>query len=120
MEEDVPDMLWDFLLDLTRTGTPAKKKLAASLLRVAQLMAAALGQCSGPVSHIQMYGLETASYYRQRPNILVRWTCTDWVGLISKIMVLLKKPRYGRATKSCPDNVQTILVRRTSTDFLCT
>jgi hypothetical protein len=32
MKEDVPDMLRDFLLDLTRTGTPAKKKLAASLL----------------------------------------------------------------------------------------
>jgi hypothetical protein len=32
MEEDVRDMLRDFLLDLTRTGTPAKKKLAASLL----------------------------------------------------------------------------------------
>jgi hypothetical protein len=32
MKEDVPDTLRDFLLDLTRTGTPAKKKLAASLL----------------------------------------------------------------------------------------
>jgi hypothetical protein len=39
--------------------------------------------CSGPVSYIQIYGRETASYYRHRPDILVRWTCTDCVGLVS-------------------------------------
>jgi hypothetical protein len=32
---------------------------------------------------IQNYGRETASYYRQRPDVLVRWTRTECVGLVS-------------------------------------
>jgi Integrase core domain len=28
--------------------------------------------CTGPVSYVQKYGRETASYYRQRPDILIR------------------------------------------------
>jgi hypothetical protein len=39
--------------------------------------------CSGPVSYVQKYGRETASYYRQRPDILIRWTSTDCVELVS-------------------------------------
>jgi hypothetical protein len=38
---------------------------------------------SGPVSYIQMYSRETASYYRKGPDILVRWTCSDCVRRVS-------------------------------------
>jgi hypothetical protein len=42
-----------------------------------------LTRCSGPVSYVQKYGRETAPYYRQRPDILIRGTSTDCVGLVS-------------------------------------
>jgi hypothetical protein len=51
------------------------------LFRVAS--SAIYASCSGPVSYIRMYDREAASYYRQSPDILVRWTRTDCVGLVS-------------------------------------
>jgi hypothetical protein len=76
-----------------------------------------LFSCSGRVSCVQKYGRETASYYRQRPDILILWTSTDCVGLVAYTTILLNKQKYGRETTSYPDNVQTFLVRRTSTMF---
>jgi hypothetical protein len=46
-------------------------------------IAQAKKSCSGPVSYIQKYGREPVSYYIQRRDTLVRWTCTDCVGLVS-------------------------------------
>jgi hypothetical protein len=69
MEEDVPDMLRDFLLDLTRTGTPAKKKLAASLLKSSTADGCRPRAVFGPrLTHTDVWSrdgvlLQTASKY---------------------------------------------------------
>jgi hypothetical protein len=46
---------------------------------------------SGPVSYVQKYDRETASYYRQRPDILIVGTSTDCVGLVSYTTILSKR-----------------------------